>query len=162
MTPIIKPQPLVPAVAGGYTLDDFTIDLDAMTVTCPEQITVTISAKTRTARFGTACDRCPVRQQCTNAKSGRVIKVHPNHALLAAARVFADTDHFDTTYRQHRPMIERTIAWLVRDNHRRVRFRGIEANRHAWSVRCAAINLKRLLNLGLVLDPTGTWTINPA
>jgi hypothetical protein len=114
---------LVPAVAGGYTLDDFTIDLDAMTVTCPEQITVTISAKTRTARFGTACDRCPVRQQCTNAKSGRVIKVHPNHALLAAARVFADTDHFDTTYRQHRPMIERTIAWLVRDNHRRVRFR---------------------------------------
>lgn len=161
MTPIIKPQPLVPAVAGGFTLDDFTIDLDAMTVTCPEQVTVTISATTRTARFGTACDGCPVRAQCTNAKSGRVIKVHPNHALLAAARVFADTDDFETAYRSHRPMIERTIAWLVRNNGRRVRFRGIDRNRDDWSMRCAAINLKRLLALGLILDPTGTWTINP-
>jgi hypothetical protein len=92
----------------------------------------------------------------------RVIKVHPNHTLLAAARALARTDDFDDTYRQFRPMIERTIAWLVRDNHRRVRFRGTHRNRDAWSVRCAAINLKRLLNLGLPLDPTGTWTINPS
>jgi hypothetical protein len=160
MTAVIKPPPLSPAVVGGFTLDDFTIALEAMTVTCPEQVAVTISPA-RTARFGTACNGCPVRQQCTNDKNGRVVKVHPNHALLAAARVFAGTDHFDNTYRQHRPMIERTIAWLVRNNHRRVRFRGIEANRHYWSVRCAAINLKRLLNLGLTLDPTGTWTIRP-
>ncbi|MCP3857793.1 MAG: IS1182 family transposase [Actinomycetia bacterium] len=161
MTPFIKPQPLTPAVPGGYTLDDFVIDLDTMTVTCPEQVTVTISPKTRTARFGTACVDCPVRDQCTNAKNGRVIKVHPNHVLLAAARVFAGTDHFETTYRQQRPMIERTIAWLVRNNGRRVRFRGIDRNRDDWSVRCAAINLKRLINLGLALDPTGSWTITP-
>ena len=162
MTPFIKPQPLNPAVAGGFTIDDFSIDLDAMTVTCPEQVTVTISPKARTARFGKACSTCPVRHLCTTAKAGRVIKIHPHHGLLAAARVFAGTDHFDDVYRQQRPMIERTIAWLVRDNHRRVRFRGIDRNRDAWSVRCAAINLKRLLNLGLVLDADGGWTINPA
>lgn len=161
MSAVIKPQPLTPAVADGFTLDDFSIDLEAMTITCPEQVTVTISPKARTARFGKACGACPVRQQCTTAKGGRVIKVHPNHALLAAARVFADTDHFDDTYRPHRPMIERTIAWLVRNNGRRVRFRGIDRNRDDWSVRCAAINLKRLVTLGLTLDPTGTWTINP-
>ena len=52
-------------------------------------------------------------------------------------------------------MIERTIAWLVKDNNRRLRYRGIEANRLGWSHRCAAVNLKRLLALGLTHD--GTW-----
>ncbi len=57
-------------------------------------------------------------------------------------------------------MIERTIAWLVKDNHRRLRYRGIEKNQIAWSLRCAAVNLKRLLKLGLVND--NGWTIATA
>ena len=32
---MIKPKPLRPAVPGGFTLDDFTVDEDAGTVTCP-------------------------------------------------------------------------------------------------------------------------------
>ncbi|MDQ6697715.1 MAG: transposase, partial [Actinomycetota bacterium] len=55
------------------------------------------------------------------------------------------------------PMIERTIAWLVRDNHRRLRYRGIQRNQLGWSHRCAAINLKRLLALGLTHH--NQWTI---
>jgi len=157
MDPVIKPQPLTPAVPGGFTLDDFTIDHDARTVTCPEAITVTITNK-GSARFGRHCATCPVRSKCTNAKNGRVIVLHPHHQLLAAARVQANTDAFDTVYRQHRPMIERTIAWLVKDNHRRLRYRGIEANQLSWSHRCAAVNLKRLLNLGLTHD--NGWTIS--
>jgi len=85
--------------------------------------------------------------------------LHPHHSLLAAARAQADTDAFDAVYRQHRPMIERTIAWLVRDNHRRLRYRGIKRNQLGWSHRCAAINLKRLLALGLTHD--NGWTIAP-
>jgi hypothetical protein len=34
-TAIIKPPPLRPAVDGGFTLDDFTVDEHAGTVTCP-------------------------------------------------------------------------------------------------------------------------------
>ena len=158
MIPVIKPQPLQPAVADGYTLDDFTFDLEARTVTCPEDITVTIN-KSGSARFGGRCDGCPVRSKCTNAKTGRIIKVHPQHRLLTAARVFARTDQFDDTYRRHRPMIERTIAWLVKDNNRRLRYRGIERNQLGWSHRCAAINLKRLLALGLTHN--NHWTIAP-
>ena len=156
MYAIIKPQPLQPAVAGGFTLDDFTIDLDAGTVTCPDDITVTITAA-RAARFGSACRTCPVRHRCTTAKAGRVISLHPHHQLLAAARTLADTDDFADTYRQHRPMIERTLAWLVRNNHRRLRYRGIERNQLGWSHRCAAVNLKRLLTLGLAHH--NSWTI---
>ena len=159
MTAVIKPPPLRPAVPGGFTLDDFVIDLAAGTVTCPEDITVTIT-KSGSARFGANCAACPVRTQCTAAKAGRVIVLHPHHGILAAARATADTDDFDTTYRQHRPMIERTIAWLVKNNHRRLRYRGIERNRLGWSHRCAAVNLKRLLALGLTHD--NGWTTTPA
>lgn len=70
MAAVIKPPPLRSAVPGGFTLDDFTIDLDARTVTCPEEITVTISKKGY-ARFGAHCTTCPVRSQCTTAKAGR-------------------------------------------------------------------------------------------
>lgn len=156
MTAVIKPPPLRPAVVGGFTLDDFAIDLDAGTVTCPETITVTIT-KSGAARFGAHCHTCPVRHKCTNAKGGRVITLHPHHALLAAARVLARTDNFNDAYRQHRPMIERIIAWLVANNNRRLRYRGIERNRLAWSHRCAAVNLKRRLALGLTHD--NGWTI---
>ena len=41
------------------------------------------------------------------------------------------------------------------DNNRRVRFRGVERNRLGLSLRVAAINLRRLVNLGLTHD--GTW-----
>jgi hypothetical protein len=42
--------------------------------------------------------------------------LHPHHDLLAAAPAQAATDEFDRTYLRYRPMIERTIAWLVKDN----------------------------------------------
>ena len=114
MHPVIKPQPLRPAVDGGFTLDDFTIDTAAGTVTCPENITVAITPA-GAARFAGHCRTCPVRHLCTTAKAGRVISLHPQHDLLAAARTQAETDEFDAVYRQQRPMIERTLAWLTRN-----------------------------------------------
>jgi hypothetical protein len=86
--------------------------------------------------------------------------LHPHRDLLAAARQQGATEAFDDIYRRQRPMIERTIAWLVKDNNRRLRYRGIEANQLSWSHHCAAVNLKRLLALGLAHD--ARWTIAPA
>jgi hypothetical protein len=155
MTAIIKPPPLRAAVPGGFTLDDFTIDSTTGTVTCPENITVEIT-RARRANFGARCDNCAVRYLCTTAGHGRAITVHPHRDLLAAARAQACTGEFQTTYQQHRPMIERTIAWLVRGA-RRLRYRGTDRNRLWWSHRCAAINLQRLINLGLTHQTT--WAI---
>jgi hypothetical protein len=45
-------------------------------------------------------------------------------------------------------MVERSIAWLVADGCRRVPCRGIARN-DPWSLRVAAVNLRRLLVLGL-------------
>jgi len=44
---VIKPGPLRPAVPGGFTIDDFTIDEQAGTVTCPAGLTRPV---TRTRR----------------------------------------------------------------------------------------------------------------
>jgi IS5 family transposase len=157
MTAVIKPPPLRPAVAGGYTLDDFAIDETAGTVTCPAGIAVQITARRR-ASFGRHCHACPLRVRCTTADRGRVIVLHPHHALLAAARAFATTDAFDHTYPRHRPMVERSIAWLVRGTSRRLRYRGIARNRLWLGHRAAAVNLHRLVNLGLTHRADG-WTI---
>jgi IS5 family transposase len=147
MTATIKPPPLRPAVPGGYTLDDFAIDTAAGTATCPAGVTVTITGA-RAARFTRRCHGCRLRDRCTTAKTGRILELHPHHDLLAAARAHATTDTFQTTYRQHRPLIERTIAWLVRGA-RRLPYRGTDRNHLWWTHRCAAINLQRLINLGL-------------
>lgn len=146
----IKPGPLRRSIEGGFTIDDFTIDLDARTATCPAGITVSITPK-RNATFGARCNGCTLRDRCTRAVAGKALILHEHHALLAAARQHATTDEFKHAYRQHRPMVERTIAWLV-TRHRKVRFRGIARNRVGLAHRCAAINLRRLLNLGLAHD----------
>ena len=55
-------------------------------------------------------------------------------------------------------MVERSIAWLTRD-HRRVPYRGVIKN-DAWlHLRVAAIDLRRLLNLGLTGTP-GHWALS--
>ena len=61
----------------------------------------------------------------------------------------AVTRSFQQSYRRWRPMVERSIAWLVADGCRRVAYRGIGRNDLWWSLRVAAVNLRRLLVLGL-------------
>ncbi|HUP71953.1 MAG TPA: IS1182 family transposase [Acidimicrobiales bacterium] len=156
-TATIKPIPLKPAVADGFTIDDFIIDLTARTVSCPNGITTVISIRGH-ATFGAKCRGCPLRERCTNSLAGRKIKLNEHHELLAAARAHARTPEFIEPYRQHRPMVERSIAWLIRRGGRKVRYRGINRNKIGFAHRCAAVNLRRLINLGLDHGPQG-WTI---
>ncbi len=154
---IIKPAPLLSAVRGGFTVDDFAIDPGGGTVTCPQGHTVGIT-RTGTADFGPRCRGCPLRDRCTTALDGKKLTIHPHHALLAAARRQALTPEFQAVYRHQRPMVERTLSWLVRRGHRRVAYRGVARNRIWWSHRAAAVNLLRLLNLGLSHTATG-WAV---
>jgi transposase len=154
---IIKPSPLLRAVAGGFTMDDFAVDDGKGTVTCPAGHTVALT-RTRRAVFGALCRGCALRDRCTTAPSGRKMTVHPHYALLAAARRQAETAEFQAVYRHERPMVERTLSWLVRRGHRRVAYRGVARNRIWWSHRAAAVNLQRLLNLGLSHTETG-WSV---
>ncbi len=60
-----------PAVASGFTIEDFTVTIPA----------------SRPAGFSRHCTTCPVRHHCTTGANGRMIKLHPYHLLLVAARV---------------------------------------------------------------------------
>jgi IS5 family transposase len=153
----IKPIPLQSAVPGGFDLDDFVIDLQAATATCPGGHTVPITSKGNAA-FGFRCQTCPLRTSCTTAKNGRTLRLNDHHDELRQARQGWQNGDFAADYRQWRPMVERSIAWLVAHGHRRVRYRGVTKNRLGLSIHVAALNLRRLVNLGLDHDGT-TWTV---
>jgi hypothetical protein len=160
---VIKPVPLRAAVPGGFTFDDFAVDEDNQQVTCPGGHTRRISTN-RYVTFGAVCAGCPLRERCTTSKDGRVLRLHPHDAVLRAARRSWATDQaLRDAYRQHRPMVERSIAWLVgaRGRCRRLPHRGVAANNWWIHTRAAALNLRRLLNLGLVAH-SGAWTLSAA
>lgn len=160
---LIKPWPLARNSNLGddqFNRDDFDIDYTARTVTCPNAITTHIS-RTGIATFGAKCRDCPVRSRCTSAVDGKTLLVseHDQHLAKNRQRWRTDTELI-ADYRQHRPMVERTIAWLVTNGHRRLRHRGVDRNRIAFSTRAAVVNLKRLINLGLQHDGN-TWHLAP-
>jgi len=162
-TLVIKPPPLRQAIPGGFTFDDFTIDGQAGMATCPAGHTAALGRPhadgSRLAQFKALCRGCPLRQRCTTSKTGRVLRVHPQYALLAAARRAAADPAWQAEYRRWRPPVERAIAWLVADGNRRVRYRGIAKN-NAWlHHRATALNLRRLINLGLTRTHDGTWAL---
>ena len=157
---VIKPIPLGRNPHLGddqYNRDDFRIDYQARTVTCPNEVTVSISAAGR-ANFRGRCGGCPTRERCTTAARGRTFTLGDYDEFLAQARAQWRDGADLGDYQKYRPMVERSIAWLVSNGHRRLRYRGVERNRIALSTRAAVLNLRRLINLGLTWNPPG-WTI---
>ena len=155
---VIKPGPLRPAVPGGFTADDFTVDEGQGTVVCPAGVTRTMTAS-RTVTFGATCGACPLRHKCTTAAGGRSMTIHPHDDLLRAARAKARTPEFKQAY-PTRSAIERIISWTATQNGRRVRLRYIGTSKNdAWMhTRCAALNLRTLLRHGLTRR-NGTWAL---
>jgi IS5 family transposase len=151
---VIKPIPLRPAVPGGFTRDDFVVDHRGRTVTCPGGHTVPISPS-GAATFGARCHGCPFRSQCTTARDGKTVRVRDHDNELVYGRQAWQDPVVQAHYRRHRPMVERTIAWLVARGNRRVPYRGVDRN-HQWLLhRVAALNLRRLVNLGVRRDANG-------
>jgi Transposase domain (DUF772)/Transposase DDE domain len=142
----IKPWPT--ADTGRYSRDDFRVDHDARTATCPAGHTASI-APSGAATFQRHCNAgCALRERCTTARDGRVLHINAHDAELHEARRAWRNGDFADDYRRWRPMVERTLAWLVRPG-RRVAYRGAARNRIWLAHRAAAINLQRLLTLGL-------------
>ena len=157
---VIKPRPVLPAVPGGFTVDDFTVDDQAGTVTCPAGVTRTVT-RTRHVVFGAACRGCPLRQQCTTSEDGRTLRLHQHDSLLRAARAdWAAGPELRQDYMTHRPNVERVIAQVATCRGRRLklRYRGVTPN-HAWlKRRTAALNLRNLLGRGLARR-NGAWVL---
>jgi len=162
-TAVIKPKPLQPAVEGGFTVDDFTVDEQAGTVTCPAGTTRRISGKNRVATFGALCRGCPLRERCSTSKTGRKIVLHPRDDLLRRARRdWAEEPELREKYRKYRPNVERVISQIASHGGRRLklRYRGTTKN-NAWLTRrTAGLNLRNLVRRGLT-HTAGVWVLTP-
>ncbi|HET9689807.1 MAG TPA: transposase, partial [Acidimicrobiales bacterium] len=151
------------APAGRFAKNRFGIDLEADTVTCPSGLTVAIRRHrdgSGTAAFKHACASCPLREQCTASRTGRVVNVNRNEAALAAARERQRDPAWRNDYRATRPKVERKLAHLMRRRHggRRARVRGLLRVGADFALLAAAHNLARLALLGLRSTPTG-WSV---
>ena len=156
-TALIKPWPPRALIPAGFSTADFVADELAGTLTCPAGHTVRYTPVKRVARFARCCTGCVLRARCTTSPRGRTVLIGEHDALTRAHRARAADPDFQALYRRHRPMVERSIAWLTRSA-RRVPYRGVARN-DAWlHLRAAAINLRRLLALGLTgID--GRWAL---
>jgi hypothetical protein len=74
-----------------------------------------------------------------------------------------DRRRWRAIYRHHRPMVERSIAWLIgpKGRCRKLRYRGVTANDRCLHIQMSALNLRRLINLGLHCQ-NGTWLLAQA
>jgi len=152
----MKVQPPSPPRVGMFSQDDFAIDTQAGTVTCPRGVLVVLRTSgdgSKVGEFGPRCEACPIRTLCTTSKEGRSIRLHPKHEVLDRARTRQRDPAWRTRYRATRPKVERKIAHLMRRKHggRRARMRGRLRVGHDFALLAAAVNLARLAALGVRL-----------
>jgi Transposase DDE domain/Transposase domain (DUF772) len=162
MTKVAAPT----APQGHHTKQQFRIDPDRGTVTCPARLQVPIipaQGGGGVARFGQACQVCPLQAFCTSSRAGRTITVHPQEARLQAARSRQRDPAWRADYRAHRPTVERKLAHLLRRRHggRRARVRGRLRVAQDWQLLAAAVNLARFAALGVRSKPGG-WALAAA
>jgi len=138
---------------GRFPADDFSIDFEAETATCPAGCT---SWSWRTfehgkhqgaveIKFGHQCQDCPLRAQCTSAKHGRKLRLQRQYPLLKARREEGKTEAFKQAMKR-RPPIEGTLSEMVRAHGlRKSRYRGLAKTHLQHLMKGAALNLKRLI-----------------
>jgi Transposase DDE domain/Transposase domain (DUF772) len=122
-----------------FPKEDFQIDLEAGTCTCPagqitrrvSNVTTRLDSSGRTYRaqgfhfHGATCRRCQFRSSCVAAGKGkgRTITLHPQEALLQQARALQRSEAFDE-YRKRRQVTEHRLARLVQLGIRQARYFG--------------------------------------
>ena len=150
---------------GRFGKDDFDLDLQAGSVTCPAEKVAPIrfaSDGAGRADFADACSTCPLRQQCTTSASGRSVSIHPKEAVLQRHKAAQADPAWQEAYRSTRPKVERKIAHFVRVawGGRKARTRGKARIATDVDTRAAAVNWARLATLGLHMAD-GRWAAAP-
>ena len=153
-----------------FPKEDFHIDLEAGTCTCPAgNVTRRIvSFGTRTGpagrthrlngfRFdGAVCGVCPLRSQCVAGSSGlgRTVQLHPQEALLQQARALQQSEAF-AGYRQRRVVVEHRLARLVQLGIRQSRYFGRAKTKFQLYLAATVANLTLVASKAGLPEDTG-------
>ena len=154
---------------GRFPKTAFVIDLEAQTCTCPAGETTadlrrdaTKGTTTETEggdqdqnqeqkRGGTfqfaavVCVACPLLEQCVRGTGGRTVRLHPQEALLQAARELQASPEF-AEYRQLRQAAEHRLARLVQLGLRQARYFGRAKTLFQLCMAATVANLTLLAN----------------
>ena len=156
-------------VEGAFDHTHFCIDWHARKATCPNGKTSLHSYTGKTVR-GTAnatfifdrkdCQPCPVRVQCSRAKTaGRILTLYPQerYELQQESRKRQETEEFKKLY-AWRAGIESTISQSVRRTGlRSARYIGLARTHLQHIASAAAINLARLFDWLQGDGPRTSW-----
>lgn len=138
---------------GLFTADEFSMDYESKTATCPAGNTSYSWKEFETGKhkgdiqisFGEQCQDCPLKDKCTKNKRGRILRLHRHYQLLKERREECKTESFKEAMKR-RPPVEGTISEMVRSHGlRRSRYRGLAKNHLQNLMIGTAVNLKRLV-----------------
>jgi hypothetical protein len=143
---VLAPVPEGKIVEGRLRKQDFQIDLEAGTVTCPGGHTVAIStSKTgfRGANFTRQmCRGCPLKAACCPGRPRRQVNLSDHEDLLIAARQALADPATAEHLRRTRPRIERLLGLLAaRYGARKSRYIGRAKARLQAAWAAALVNL---------------------
>jgi len=112
-----------------FAKNDFTINMRDRTITCPAGEQQRIRLGTTVEFPPEACDRCPLRAQCTDAAlgRGRTVAIADNEVLQHRLRRRAATPAGRRRLRERVP-VEHRLAHTSRRQGRRARYNGIRKN----------------------------------
>ncbi len=122
-----------------FPKEDFRIDLEAGTCTCPSGEMTQVRRRLKSHPDGQSgwqrpwgfvfdakvCGACVLRPQCVASKrgKGRTVSLHPQEALLQQARALQKSENF-AEYQQRRQVSEHRLARLVQLGIRQSRYFG--------------------------------------
>lgn len=149
-----------PSSRGAIPKRDFTVDLEQMTVTCPQGEVATEPTWVRAESGSDArvpafsfpkakCQACPLKDTCCSAtaKGGkRTLRLSTHEAELQTNRAFSQTERGRDVLRS-RSAVERLISHLVRMGMRNARFFTMKKVQLQAYLVAAAYNLQRVMTL---------------
>jgi transposase len=139
-----------------FPKEDFRIDLEAGTCTCPAGVVTPARRRIRSYLDGKGgwqrplgfifdagvCAACELRESCTASKKGqgRTVSLHPQEALLQQARALQKSEAFGE-YKKRRQVSEHRIARLVHLGIRQARYFGRAKTRFQLLMAATVANL---------------------
>lgn len=112
-----------------FTKSAFKINMRDMTITCPAGEVERIDLGADVEFDAKACDRCPLRAQCTTAApgTGRSVTIADNERLQHRLRKLVATPRGRERLCERIP-VEHSLAHVGRRQGRRARYRGTRKN----------------------------------
>lgn len=125
-----------------FSKEDFTIDLDALTVTCPAGQTMPMKLGSVVTFPPKVCGSCGLRPECTKAKTkGRSVRIAADERFQQGLREKAKTPEGRARLRERVP-VEHGLAHAVNRQGRRARYLGVRKNLYDLRRACSIQNLE--------------------